>query len=86
MLELGLVIVGDMYVHRIQWLIFSSKQTPKTREGEALKHSCDSQGLRQIVKEPTRGDNLLDLLLTGPPSAWAQINNIDGDLWIEAGA
>lgn len=61
---LGTIIVGDMNVHHIRWLRFSSKSTPKTPEGEALKQFCEDHALRQIVKEPTRGDYLLDLLLT----------------------
>ena len=33
-------------------------------EGDCLRNICDAVGLRQIVREPTRGENLLDLALT----------------------
>ena len=33
-------------------------------EGEVLRDFCDRVGLRQLVREPTRDGNLLDLALT----------------------
>ena len=33
-------------------------------EGELLRDFCDRVGLRQLVREPTRDGNLLDLALT----------------------
>ena len=58
---LGTIVVGDLNVHHIRWLRFSSRNSA---EGELLRDICDSVGLRQLVREPTRGDNLLDLALT----------------------
>ena len=56
----GTVIVGDMNVHSIRWLKFSSGESP---EGSALRSTCAAMGLKQLVTEPTRGENLLDLVL-----------------------
>jgi hypothetical protein len=58
---LGTILVGDMNVHHTRWLRFSSGNSA---EGEILKKFCDDRGLRQVVRQPTRGANLLDLLLT----------------------
>ena len=48
-------------MHHTRWLRFSSGNSA---EGEILKKFCDDRGLRQVVRQPTRGANLLDLLLT----------------------
>jgi hypothetical protein len=58
---LGTIIVGDLNVHHIKWLGHSSRNSI---EGEALRKFCDSSGLRQIVRGPTRGEYLLDLVIT----------------------
>ena len=54
-------IAGDLNVHHIRWLRHSSRNSS---EGELLRTVCDTYGFRQLVTEPTRGDNLLDLALT----------------------
>ena len=58
---LGTIVMGDMNVHNRRWLRYSAGQSA---EGERLYQICASRGLRQIVTEPTRGENLLDLALT----------------------
>ena len=58
---LGTIVVGDLNLHHIRWPRYSLRNSA---EGELLRGICDSNGLRQIVREPTRGDNLLDLALT----------------------
>ena len=58
---LGTILVGDLNVHHIRWLRYSLRNSA---EGELLRDICDAVGLRQLVREPTRGDNLLDLALT----------------------
>jgi hypothetical protein len=55
------ILLGDINVHHIGWLKNSSRNS---EEGVALRTFCDGVGLRQIVTEPTRGDHLLDLILT----------------------
>ena len=55
------VCVGDFNVHNTEWLRFSSSTTP---EGRELENVCCTNGLRQHVREPTRGDYLLDLVLS----------------------
>ena len=55
------IIMGDMNCHNPDWLHFSRRSTPEGRELEEV--SC-AHGLRQLVKEPTRGPYLLDLVLS----------------------
>ena len=53
--------MGDLNCHNPDWLRFSSRNTP---EGSALEEVCCTHGLRQLVREPTRGSYLLDLVLS----------------------
>ncbi len=55
------IVMGDMNVHNTEWLQFSSRMSP---EGRELEHVCCEHGLRQLVKGPTRGPYLLDLVLS----------------------
>ena len=59
--HVGKLIVGDMNVHNNRWLTFSNGVAP---EGHELEAVCASHGLSQRVKGPTRGEHLLDLVLT----------------------
>ena len=54
------IVVGDMNVHNTEWLTFSHGTKP---EGQELEHVCAENGLAQLVRGPTRGDHLLDLVL-----------------------
>ena len=58
---LGTVMVGDMNCHHKEWLRHSSHTGP---EGRALFQFCAAQGFDERVRTPTRGDHLLDLVLT----------------------
>ena len=57
----GTVILGDMNVHHARWLRFSNGNTAL---GAKLKQTCDDFGLVQCVDKATRGNYLLDLVLT----------------------
>ena len=56
---IGCVLVGDVNVHQAAWLRFSTHNSP---EGAQLRSVMAEQGFRQLVDEPTRGPNLLDLM------------------------
>ena len=58
---MGTILVGDMNVHNKEWLRFSSGTPP---EGRRLFQLCQERGLEQLVVGPTRGNHLLDLVLT----------------------
>ena len=58
------MVCCDANVHHARWLKFSDSNTTL---GQELQDICDSAGLTQIVKEPTRKNNLLDLVLTSAP-------------------
>ena len=53
--------MGDLNIHHRIWLRHSRENTSR---GAKLKEICDGAGLRQLIREPTRGDYLLDLVLT----------------------
>ena len=57
----GTIILGDMNVHHARWLRHSNGNTAL---GAQLKQVCDDFGLIQCVGKPTRGDYLLDLVLS----------------------
>ena len=38
----------------------------------------DDNGLTQMVEEPTRGDNILDLIATNTPSSFTRVKTIPG--------
>ena len=59
--HVGTFFFCDANVHHKRWLKYSDGNTSL---GEKLKEICDGAGLQQIVHEPTRKENLLDLVLT----------------------
>jgi hypothetical protein len=58
---IGTIIMGDLNVHQQRWLTFSSDNSP---EGDCLQNFCADYGFTERVRAPTRGDYILDLLLT----------------------
>jgi hypothetical protein len=65
-LALGTLLLGDLNLHQRRWLRHSTGGN--TREGEAMETFCHQNGFAQLVKSPTRGENLLDLALTDLPN------------------
>ncbi len=55
------VLMGDFNVHEAAWLRYSDGSTP---EGRALQSFSNIVGLDEKVGAPTRGDYLLDLVLS----------------------
>ena len=68
---LGTIVVGDLNCHHKDWLLYSHSVTP---EGRALYNSCVTFGLEEKVKAPTRGDYLLDLVLTDVDCVSARVD------------
>ena len=58
---IGTILVGDVNCHHARWLYFSAGVST---EGRALHRTCMNFGLREIVRQPTRGKYLLDVILT----------------------
>ena len=58
---LGTILVGDMNVHESGWLRYSDGTSV---EGRLLHDIACSHGWEERVKKPTRGQYLLDLVLT----------------------
>ena len=62
----GTLVIGDMNVWHKSWL----KHSPAdTADGENLHRICKTNSLKQLVTEPTRGANLLDLALSSVPAS-----------------
>ena len=57
----GQIILGDLNVHEASWLKHSDGTSV---EGRELHEFCRERGLDEKVRTPTRGANLLDLVLT----------------------
>ena len=59
--SIGTFMIGDLNVHEESWLRHSSGSSA---EGRALRDVCLERGLKQYIKEPTREQHLLDLVLS----------------------
>lgn len=59
--HIGTVLVGDINVHYRRWLRYSNGNT---MQGKLMYDICTDFGLIQGVHEPTRGDYLLDLVMS----------------------
>ena len=57
----GTMILGDLNVHEESWLRYSSGTSI---EGREFHEWCSENGIEQHVRKPTRGDYLLDLVLS----------------------
>ena len=53
------IVSGDLNIHHKSWLKYSREDTPK---GRRLKEILDCHGIKQMVRNPTRGNYLLDLI------------------------
>ena len=62
--HVGKLILGDMNVHNADWLAYSNGSSPEGRELEAVSAA---HGLAQCVELPSRGEYLLDLVLSDFP-------------------
>ena len=63
---IGTLVVGGMNVWHKSWLKHSQADTA---DGEHLHRICKTNSLKQLVTEPTRGANLLDLALSSVPAS-----------------
>ena len=74
---IGALVVGDMNIWHKSWL----KHSPAdTADGENLHRICKTHYLKQLMTEPTRGVNLLDLALSSiPASSSAKVLSVISD-------
>ena len=64
---LGTLVLGDLNVHSIRWLVHSARESAERR---LMAETCRRLGLRQLVKQSTRGKYLL-VVLTDVPDCTA---------------
>ena len=60
-------ILGDFNFPVLSWKTAPSLNTPSPSASELLEFTEEKNLFTQLVKEPTRGDNTLDLILTNTP-------------------
>ena len=74
-----LIVVGDFNLPEIGWMATEGGAAPtlKTHTDRAARFldECDALGLRRWVCEPTRGDNVLDLVLTSRLPTRVDVSN-----------
>ena len=68
---IGTILIGDLNLHSKRWLIHSASNS---KEGEQMRDLCNTEGLRQMVRKPTRGDYLLDLTITDVQLASVEVS------------
>ena len=73
---IGVLLMGDFNVHHCKWLRFSNANTSS---GELLHEVCQEFGLLQHVKEPTRGNYLLDLVISDFPQTIVKLSGMLAD-------
>ena len=67
---MGALLVGNVNVHHLQWL----KHSCQTMAGEKrMRLAAAHMGLKQVVSQPTRGNHLLDLVLTDVPGTTTRV-------------
>ena len=59
--NLGTLVAGDLNIHHARWLVHSNGNSP---QGEMLHEMAHDFALKQLVREPTRQQYLLDLCLS----------------------
>ena len=65
----GVFGLGDLNVNSIRWLTHSAREST---DGRLLNDIADQLGMRQLVRELTRGKYLLDLVFTDVPDCTAK--------------
>ena len=68
----SVMLVGDFNVHHEDWL--GSRNTDSA--GRRMLQIASGLGLDQIVNQPTRGDQILDLVLTDIPASSSTLANV----------
>ena len=68
----SILLIGAFNVHHQDWL---NSQTTESA-GRRTQQLSDNLGLQQIVKDPTTGENILDLAMTDLPATATTLTNI----------
>ena len=67
------ILVGDLNCPQINW---TNLTAPTNNIQDVLLHFTVNNSLEQLVDDATRGDNILDLVLSNEPTSIAQIKVI----------
>ncbi len=72
-------IAGDLNLPDIDWAISSIKSHQyRTTINESFLQVLDRTGLEQMIDFPTRGDNILDVIITNRPSLISKCSGLPG--------
>ena len=74
--SIGTILIGDLNLHSLRWLVHSASNT---NEGKQMQDLCKDEGLRQLVRKPTRGEYLLDLVITDIELATVEVSTMIAD-------
>ena len=76
--SLPVVLCGDFNLPNIDWSHFNPSPVAHSRENSLLCDPISDFNLQQMVMEPTRGANTLDLLFTNRPDILHEVKVVDG--------
>ena len=64
------VVAGDLNLHHKRWLKYSNDNSS---QGEMMQNICLDFDLHEIIRKPTRGEYLLDLMLTNAAGCTSEV-------------
>jgi len=77
-----ILLAGDFNLPNISWLDGTGQINPNPTYGtdvnQSLLESINEFGLDQLVTEPTRGENILDLIFSSHPESISNVEVIPG--------
>ena len=76
--SLPVVFCGDFNLPNIDWRHFNPSPVVHSKENNLLCDAISDFNLQQMVMEPTRGANILDLLFTNRPDILHEVKVVDG--------
>ena len=76
--SLPVVLCGGFNQPNIDWSHFNPSPVVHSRENSLLCDPISDFNLQQMVMEPTRGANILDLLFTNRPDILHEVKVVDG--------
>ena len=80
----AVIVMGDFNFPNIQWVDGSGFTTSSTGEDFMFTNLLLDCYLFQLVEHPTRGNNILDLVITNTPT-FIQSNILTGPQWSDSG-
>ena len=74
----SIILTGDFNLPDIFWLDSTESAVARSKEAKFIADIQQDSALHQLVQEPTRGSNTLDLLFTNVGDMIGDVRVIDG--------